>query len=316
MDLKPEILVSLERKRLEQIEGIIFDIQRYSVHDGPGLRTNVFFKGCPLRCGWCSNPESQQKRPEFMFFAHNCINCGQFSEACPVWLRRNNGSGWVQEPKEEFSARTAVCPTEAIHWIGERMTAGDVINNVLRDVPFYENGGGMTLTGGESTMQPYMAEALLRLAKIENISTAMETCGHAPWETFERLLPYLDHLLFDLKHVNSEIHRTYTGVGNERILDNLRRVVRCETPVAVRVPLIPGFNASEESLREIAEFVAALDGAVQSVDILPYHTFGRTKYTALGREYPWHAYHRLSDDEVGELANIVKSYGLTVTIGG
>ncbi len=339
-----EQLTPTERARLERVAGIVFDVQRYSVHDGPGLRTNVFLKGCPLRCGWCANPESQKLQPELALSANHCIECGQFEEPCPVcWGNRIDAkkgeatlfprSAWEQElgfigvqstlwtpdtreREDEFKARTAICPTGAIHWIGERRTAGDVIKEVRRDVPFYEDGGGMTLTGGEPTMQPHLAKALLRLAKAEGISTAMETCGHIQWPVLERLWPFLDNLLFDLKHVDSDTHQIFTGLDNDLILSNLRRLAALNAPLTIRVPLIPGFNASVESVRAIAEFVLALDGPVRNIDLLPYHTLGKAKYTALGKDYPWEGHNPLTKIEVEHLAKVVEACGIKVRIGG
>lgn len=190
------------------------------------------------------------------------------------------------------------------------------MHEVLRDVPFYADGGGMTLTGGEPTMQPQMAEALLRLAQTEGISTAMETCGHTSWSVIERLLPYLDLVLYDLKHMDSVVHRSFTGVGNEKILSNLRQLSARLTPVEVRVPLIPGFNAAEADLAAIAEFVRDLNGAIRAVALLPYHTLGRSKYPALAREYAWAGAERLTEDQVVAFVDIVESYGLTVNVGG
>jgi pyruvate formate lyase activating enzyme len=203
-----------------------------------------------------------------------------------------------------------------MRWIGERRTAGDLMEEVWRDVPFYEDGGGMTLTGGEPTMQPDLCEALLRLARADCISTGMETCGHTRWAVLERLLPYLDDILFDLKHVDSAVHLAFTGLGNELILSNLRHLAALGAPVTVRVPLIPGFNASPESVRAIAEFVLGLCGSVKGIDLLPYHTLGKAKYTALGREYPWEGHNRLTGAQVETLAGIVQSYGLAVQVGG
>lgn len=309
-------MIETEKIQLEKVEGIVFDIQRYSLHDGPGLRTNVFLKGCPLRCQWCANPESQNLPPELALFAHNCINCGQFAEACPVCWGSHNGTGWTKQLEEKYSSRATVCPTGAIHWIGQRRTAGEVMQEVLRDVPFYEDGGGMTLTGGEPTMQPDMAEALLRLAKAEYISTAMETCGHTRWAILECLLPYLDDILYDFKHMDSETHRAFTGLGNDLILSNLRRLVALNAPVTIRVPLIPGFNASAETVQAMVKFVSGLNGSVKGIDLLPYHTLGKAKYKALGREYPWAGHNRLTDTEVEALARGVESYGVPVNIGG
>ncbi len=313
--LTTELLSPTERARLEAVEGIVFDIQRYSLHDGPGLRTNVFLKGCPLRCEWCANPESQRPQPELALFEHNCITCGQFPEACPLGWGKHAANGWTKELRDTYSPRAEVCPTEAMRWIGRRRTAGEVMQEVRRDAPFYEDGGGLTLTGGEPTMQPCLAESLLRLAKADNISTAMETCGYTTWAVLERLLPYLDNLLFDLKHVDSETHRRFTGVDNESILANLRQLAAVNAPLTIRVPLIPGFNADPASLRAMAEFVADL-GGVNRLDLLPYHTLGRAKYAALSRDYPYNGHARLTEAEVSDLARLVESVGLVVSVGG
>lgn len=303
---------------LEQVEGIVFDIQRYSVHDGPGLRTNVFLKGCPLRCAWCANPESQNLQPELMLAAHNCMTCGQFATPCPVcWEQAGSAAGRI----EALGERPFVCPTGAIHWVGERRTAGEVMAEVRRDAPFYECSGGLTLTGGEATMQPAFAEALLRLARAEGIHTALETSGHTQWPVFERLLPHLDLLLYDVKHVDSEPHRHYTGLDNALILANLRRIADLPTPqLVVRVPVIPGFNADAASLRAIAAFVLSLGQRVSEINLLPYHTLGKSKYQALGRDYPWEDQPRLSDAEMQWLAELVAAEvaqtGLRMRIGG
>ena len=295
-----------ERTQLEHVEGVVFDVQRYSVHDGPGLRTNVFLKGCPLRCGWCANPESQQLQPELALFEQNCITCGQFDSPCPAcWPP---GDGLIQHP--EFRERAVLCPTGALHWIGECRTAGDIMAEVRRDIPFYTEGGGMTLTGGEPTVQPKLAEALLRLAKAEGISTALETCGHTRWAVWVELLPFLDDILYDLKHVDRTLHRQHTGLDNDLILSNLRQLVAKGAPVTVRIPLIPGFNAAPDQLRVIAEFVAHLNGAVKATHLLPYHRLGQTKYAALGRDYPWTGQRRLTDAEVFAAAELFAEVGL------
>jgi pyruvate formate lyase activating enzyme len=305
-----------ERKRLEGVQGVVFNVQRYSLHDGPGVRTNVFLKGCPLNCWWCANPESQVGQPQLALHEHQCIQCGQFDTPCPVGWSVRAPEDWSVEQREAYAARAAVCPSGAMHWIGERRSAGEVMQEVLRDVPFYADGGGMTLTGGEPTMQPQMAEALLRLAQSEGISTAMETCGHTSWSVLEHLLPYLDLVLYDLKHMDSVVHHRFTGVGNEKILSNLRQLVTRSTPVEIRVPLIPGFNATKADVAEIAEFVRELNGAIRAVALLPYHTLGRAKYPALAREYPWADAERLTEDQVAAFVRIVESYALTVNVGG
>ncbi len=293
-----------ERAALSAIEGVVFDVQRYSLHDGPGVRTALFFKGCPLRCGWCSNPESQAREPEPAVFARQCIRCGQFSPPCP------------DKPGAVDAGRAARCPAGGVRLIGERRSAGSLMAQALRDAPFYEEGGGITLTGGEPLLQPRLAGALLRLARAEGIHTAIETSGAAPWEALEALLPHLDMVLFDLKQMDSAIHRTYTGAGNEQTLSNLRQAAARGAALTVRVPLIPGFNATVEAIGAIARFVAGLASPPPPLDLLPYHTLGRAKYAALGRRYPWEEHEPLTAAQAEEMAEVVRGYGLQVTVGG
>jgi len=314
----PEALTAAGRRELERIEGTVFDIQRYSLDDGPGLRTSVFLKGCPLRCSWCSNPESQRPEPELTFFATNCLVCGTCVEACGPGARKieDGRLHWERDLCNLSGECVRVCPAEAMGWRGQPRTAGEVIQEALRDRAFYEDGGGVTLTGGEPALQPAFAEAILRLAKAENLSTAIETTGNAPWEILERLLPYLDLWLYDLKHMDSETHRKYTGVGNELILANLRKLANLKAPLRVRIPFVPGVNSSGENLRETAWFVAELGEAVQSVDLLPYHALGRTKYEALGRLYPGEGFQPPNEAEVDSAAGFLRSHGLRVkTVG-
>jgi len=312
----PEPLSPSERARLEQVTGVVFDVQRYSLHDGPGLRTDVFMKGCPLRCEWCANPESQRPQRELALFAGQCMACGQFVETCPDGWKKPHDERWNPELTREYSIRAALCPTGAMRWIGESHRAGEIMQQVMRDAPFYQEGGGLTLTGGEPTMQPQMAEALLRLARAECLSTALETCGQAHWAVLQALLPYVDHVLFDLKHVDARLHRRYTGVDNDVILANLRRLAALNAPLTIRVPLVPGFNATPEDVGAIAGFVRGLGGSPPRVDLLPYHTLGKAKYAALGRAYAWEAEPRLKPAEVEALAGVVRSHGLYVSVGG
>lgn len=317
---------------LAAVEGVVFDVQRYSLHDGPGVRTNVFLKGCPLRCPWCANPESQARQPEPMLRRGQCIDCGLFFAeddasggsdgyascvSCwPAWQQaRQNGSSHA-EVDANISARIAICPTGALTWAGARRTAGEVLAEVMRDRMFYGAGGGMTLTGGEPTMQPEFCHALLQLAKDAGLATAMETCGFASWAVFERLLPHLDVVLFDVKHMDPERHRQATGMGNTLILENLRRISAAGSRIRIRVPLIPGFNATAGDVAAIAAFVRDLPVAVLGVDLLPYHSMGKAKYAALGRDYPWQDHRRLSDAAVQQFAATVTAHGLPVTVGG
>lgn len=317
-------MISPSPSHLATVRGIVFDVQRMSMHDGPGMRTNVFLKGCPLRCGWCANPESQQMQPELVLHASNCIECGQFAEPCTACRHADSparpaplrSSTLLLSTGTDLSDRVDLCPTGALHWAGEWRTAGDVMAEVRRDRPFYGDQGGLTLTGGEPTMQPQMCEALLRLAKGEDIATAMETCGHTQWPVYEHLLPYLDLVLFDVKHHDPEIHRRHTGFNNRLILDNLRRLAAAGANLRVRIPLIPGFNADPETIAAIASLLQDLPRPVVGVDLLPYHTLGKAKYTALGRVYPWEGHPRLGEAEIAACAGALRSCGLATTIGG
>ena len=222
----------------------MFDIQRYSLEDGPGLRTSVFLKGCPLRCAWCSNPESQRVEPELLQFPANCLLCGDCVEACDSGARELSDGrlAWHRDLCNLSGECARICPSEAMSWSGRRMSAGEVIGEALRDMAFYDGAGGITLTGGEPTLQPAFTEAVLRLGKAECLHTAIETTGNAPWEVLEALLGSVDLWLYDLKHMDSETHRRATGVGNELILANLRKLADLGAPIRIRVPLIPTFE--------------------------------------------------------------------------
>lgn len=307
-----------ERKRFEQVEGVVFDIQRYSLHDGPGLRTSVFLKGCPLRCSWCSNPESQHFGPELLLFSANCLACGACVDVCAPGARAiaNGQLLWDRTLCTSCGACVSVCPVQTMAQSGQVWKAGAVIEEVLRDIAFYEDGGGLTLTGGEPASQPAFAEALLRLAKAEYLNTAVETTGNAPWEVLEALLPYVDLWLYDVKHMDSKTHRDHTGLGNELILSNLRRLASLGAPIVLRMPLIPGFNMSEDNVRRTAAFAASLGPAVRSIDLLPFHGLARAKYAALARNYLWKDQARPADEKVEAVAELVRTYGLDVQIGG
>jgi pyruvate formate lyase activating enzyme len=311
-------LSNSERSALERVEGNVFDVQRYSLDDGPGLRTAVFLKGCPLRCAWCANPESQRVIPELLLFLNSCIACGACVDICSAESRKLDGShiDWDRKSCTRCGECAQICPAQATVWSGIRRAAGDVLREALADSAFYDDGGGLTLTGGEPLLQPIFAEAILRLAKAECLNTAIETTGNAPWETLETVSPYVDLWLFDLKHMDSRAHRKWTGLGNELILSNLRRLAASGAPIRVRMPLIPEVNASEDNLRRTGEFLAQLGGAVQSLDLLPYHKLARAKYEALGQSPKFYDAAPMPDNQVEAAAELLRSYKLTVhTVG-
>lgn len=302
---------------LEEVRGIVFDIQRYSLHDGPGLRTNVFLKGCGLNCRWCSNPEAKQPQPEIAFFERTCFLCGDCVPVCPeaAILMVDDQLIWDRSKCNQCGNCAEVCTAHSFSMIGTEMTAGAVVAEVLRDAPFYTGSGGMTLTGGEPTLQPEFGEAVLCLCKEEGVNTAIETCGAVRWQNIERLLPFLDMVLFDLKHVDPARHRQFTGASNTLVLDNLRRTAQAGANLIVRIPLIPGFNADRDSLAAIAEFIQSLR-TVREIHLLAYHTLGRSKYRALGIPYPMESHPPMKLEEAEVWANVVREFGFNVLVGG
>jgi pyruvate formate lyase activating enzyme len=267
--------------------GMVFDIQRCCVHDGPGLRTTVFLKGCNLRCFWCHNPESWQTPPDLLLYPSKCIGCGKCFALCPRGCHSAaNGKHRIDRANCRLCGTCAGrCYAGALVFSGKERGVEDVMKTVLADAAFYKNsGGGMTVSGGEPLLQPAFTLALLRAAKKEGIHTALDTAGDVPHGVFQDMAPGVDLWLFDCKCMDSAPHRQATGVGNERILENLRRLGQGKAPVWLRVPVIPGFNDTEENMLALRGFLAGLP-AVQRLDLLPYHSLGAGKNASLGREY-------------------------------
>ncbi len=263
--------------------GIVFNIQRYSIHDGPGIRTTVFLKGCPLRCFWCQNPESQKMEPQILFDEKKCTSCGECLKVCPSGATsRSDGRIRVDRGRCKASGKCAeVCPNEARKVAGRSMTVDEVMREVMRDVKFYENsGGGVTLSGGDPLAQPDFALSILQRCKRAGLHTALDTCGYAPWTTLEKVLPYVDLFLFDIKHPDPAAHRQGTGRDLDLILQNAKEISK-RGKMRVRVPLIPGFNDSPEVVRQIARFVRE-ELHIADVDLLTYNPLGEGKYELLG----------------------------------
>jgi pyruvate formate lyase activating enzyme len=299
------------------VSGIIFDIQRFSVHDGPGIRTLVFFKGCPLACLWCSNPESQRFDPELLFDPAKCVACGGCVEACPHGTVRLDGE-CLQYDRERCivcGRCVEVCYAEARTVAGRQVTADEVVGEILKDAPFFANsGGGVTLGGGEPLAQPDFARQVLALSRRHGVHTAIETCGHVPWGLLESILPWTDLFLYDLKHVDAETHRAQTGGDIALILSNLERLVSAGAPAIVRVPVIPGFNDTAEDIRAIARHVARL--GIAELHLLPYHRLGQNKYLLAGRRYEFAGGDPAGDGTMNSLRDVAADLGLSVTIGG
>ena len=265
--------------------GRIFDLQRFSIQDGPGIRTTVFLKGCPLRCLWCHNPESQRRRIEISFAADRCAGCGKCAAVCPESCHTllPEGHGFDRSACRSCGDCAAACLPGALSVIGRDVSVDEVLQEVLADRIFYDtSGGGITISGGEPMMQFPFALALCRAAKEAGLHVALDTCGEAEWSDYEKILPFVELFLYDLKAMDPSRHRELTGIDNVRILNNLRRLDAAGCRISIRCPLIPGCNDDWEHLQGIADFVSGLK-QVQEVTLLPYHAMGAGKSRRLGR---------------------------------
>lgn len=301
----------------------IFNIQSYSIHDGPGIRVTVFIKGCPLRCLWCANPESNLSRPQLMTYASKCTGCGRCLSACPaqaVSIRGKDGKMAALTNRTlctECGACIPACPNDARELAGKEMTVREVLEKVERDRLFIEtSGGGMTLSGGECLMHPDFSEALLYAAHKAGFHTAVESCSFAPNEVVRRVFSQADLCLLDVKHMDSATHKKLTGVPNELILSNIRYTYHIlKKQVIVRVPTIPGYNDSAANITATAQFVAEKLGADVPVHLLPYHRLGESKNESLGKTMDM-SIDVPSDKHMQELLEIVKNFGLCGQVGG
>ena len=298
------------------MEGLVFDIQRFSIHDGPGIRTIVFLNGCPLSCKWCSNPESQILKPVIMYQSMNCMHCGRCVAACKKNAISFENEGFInREICTACGECVNVCPASALTLKGRKMTVEQVIKELKKDaINYRRSGGGITLSGGEPLVQSDFSKELLKAAKAQGWHTAIETTGYANKKIIEEVFPYIDLALMDIKNINSSIHKEYTGVTNEIILENAKRISEI-TNTVVRVPVIPEFNSSKERILEICNFVKTLND-VKTIHLLPYHTYGQNKYELLGRDYLMKQTISLSEDEIHRLKELVEGQNINCIIGG
>lgn len=286
--------------------GLVFNVQRFSLQDGPGVRSTVFMKGCPLACAWCHNPESQSPEPQIVRMRHRCMVCGQCSD-------QELGEPLVVDRDDED---VEACPTGALQAVGERITVTALVERLLRDRIFFdESGGGVTFSGGEPLLQaPFVTEALTRL-RGEGVHTALDTCGFARWPDLEAAAAQSSLVLYDLKLMDDERHHAATGVSNRVILQNLKALSKIHSAIWIRVPIIPGINDDEANLSATAAFLAPLAG-IRQVDLLPYHPTGEAKFARVGMTYALHGTPSPSIQHLEALAALFRAKGLNTTIGG
>jgi pyruvate formate lyase activating enzyme len=300
------------------ITGTVFDVKKFSIHDGPGIRTTVFLKGCPLTCWWCHNPESQARARELVFRENRCIRCGACEAICLQQAISSNGDVMVTDGERCTLCGDCVevCYAEAREIVGQEMTVAQVMGEIERDIVFYdESGGGVTFSGGEPLLQRDFLLALLQACQEKEIHTTLDTCGFARWETLDSIRGYVDLFLYDLKLMDVARHREFTGVSNQVILHNLQALSRRGHEIILRVPIIPGINDDDENIHQVGTFAAALPH-LNRVDILPYHQTGTEKYHRLNKVYGLSEVRPPSESRIAEIVEMIKGFGMQVKIGG
>jgi pyruvate formate lyase activating enzyme len=301
-----------------EIMGLVFDIKKYAIHDGPGIRTTVFFKGCPLQCRWCHNPESWKSHAEHGLRRGRCLGCGQCVEVC-----RNQAISLVENlpvtdtDKCVLCGRCVdICVNGAREIIGRQMSIGEVMVEIEKDVIFYDqSGGGVTFSGGEPLMQPEFLLELLNQCNERQIHAAVDTSCYAEPEIVEKISEKTDLFLCDIKQMDSETHESFTGVQNDLILDNIKRLSQAGKEIVIRVPVVPGFNDDRANIEATGEFVASLQG-INRIDILPFNRGGKEKSARLRVDFEPMQVEPPGEEEIDSIAKILKDYGLEVRIGG
>jgi len=297
----------------------VFDIQKFSVHDGPGIRTLIFLKGCPLRCLWCSNPEGQSSLPELVFYPERCKRLNRCLEVCPTHaISVKENSLLLNKDLCNLCGKCVdACYAGAWKIFGQVVDVDYVIKEIEKDVLFYRNsGGGVTFGGGEPLLWPDFINEVSQECKRKGIPVAVETCGHVPWRNFEKVLDVLDLIMYDIKHMDSVVHKKLCGAPNDLILQNIKFLSKQKVDLIIRVPIITNINDSKHNIHETARFVASLNGSVKRVEILPYHKFGVKKYERLGRKYELTDVEIPEQEYMEEIKREMEVNGLSVKIGG
>ena len=300
--------------------GIVFDIERFAVHDGPGIRTVVFLKGCLLQCPWCANPESHTFAPQLGYLESKCIGCMRCARVCPCHDEADTATGRPDWEKCTACFRCVdACLSGARIPYGRRMRVDEVVKQVLKDKPFYENShGGVTLSGGEACCQPAFSAGILSNCRKYGIHTSLETSGHVQWDIFQQVIAHVDCLLYDIKHMDSCAHERVIGVGNEKILDNAQRANGMVEQMIIRVPLIPGFNDSLEHVERLMDFVSAKLKHVETIHLLPFHTMGESKCPQIGKQYAFLSAGEgtFAPEQLDRLRRTMEAGGFRISIGG
>ena len=315
----------------KELTGKFYDIQGFSVHDGPGIRLTLFLKGCPLRCPWCHSPESQEFPTELNWMEMKCVGvdkCGNCLNVCPhdaisLGKKKSSVTGdeeiqlvTVDRSKCDNCGKCAeACTSKALYMCGTDYTVDEVMERIRRDVPFYNrSGGGVTISGGECLCQPKFLLEVLKRCKAEGINTAVDTTGFAPWSSIEPILPYTDLFLYDLKNMDSNLHKQVIGVPNELILENAKKIAAHGGKFQIRIPIIPMFNDSKKSFEDVGKFICELGDAVEVVQLLPYHKLGTVKWERLQRNHPILEAEPPKDELVQARKEQLEAMGLKVMI--
>ena len=308
----------------EQATLRVFDIQGYSVHDGPGIRQTIFLQGCPLKCTWCHSPESQAFDSKVIWLSAKCIGCLKCTGACP------NGARTARQPQNEGEFLKIVCdwdkctncgdcqracPTGALYYCGTERTIDELMRRIKRETPYYgKSGGGVTVSGGEALCQPDGVAELLKQCKELNISTAVDTCGFVPYENIKKVLPYADMFLYDIKHMDNDRHIWGTGVPNTLILENARKIAADGGKFHIRFPMIPKYNIDDENLTATRDFLLSIKDAVELIQVLPYHNFGLAKYERLSIAAPEFDTRAPTQEETDSIVKFFEDAGFKVIV--
>jgi pyruvate formate lyase activating enzyme len=300
--------------------GCVFNIQRFSVHDGPGIRTLVFLSGCPLRCAWCCNPESQLVGPQLAYNRNKCIGTGECGDCLTVCkeeaLLPTSDQRQISVNRDRCTncgACAAACPSLALEMLGKRVTVSEILCELEKDSCFYSrSGGGLTVSGGEPLLQPEFTLALLKAANDTGIETAVETCGHARWEDLESICEHVSCIFYDIKSLDPYKHKQFTNVSNDLILQNFVALIRRfpRLPIVVRTPVVPGFNDDPQEIAKIARFISPYSNV--TYELIPYHAFGTSKYTFIGRPYDLDSIRPPTNEHMTMLRNYIAPGGTMV----